>query len=419
MMDNHSSLASPATPPRVWPEEGLTRVPYFVYDDPEIYAREQERIFRGRSWSYVGLAAEVPAAGDFTRSHVGDSQVVVARDKEGEIQVFLNRCPHRGTQLFCHSWSGNAKAFVCPYHRWSFDLKGRLRGVPLRKGVNGLGGMPANFDTAEHGLHRLSVAVRNGVIFASFATDAPSFDDYLGPSNLAYFDRIFDGRKLRILGKQRQRISANWKHVIENIRDPYHATLLHAFFVTFGLWRADMNHMIKVNESGSNMVQFTQKSAANVSEAKTETTAMHVDVRLADPRIMEVVAEFEDGKSGAIQTIWPNLIVQQVLNSLATRQAVTCGPGEVELHWTFFGYEDDSPEMTARRLRNANLFGPAGLVSIDDSEILNLVQRGATTSPAASAFVELGGSGTGDTEGMVNETMIRAFYKHYRKIMDI
>ena len=401
-----------------WPKEGLTRVPYFLYDDPEIYAREQERIFRGRSWNYVGLVAEIPAAGDFTRSYVGDSPVIVVRDKEGQIQVFVNRCPHRGAQV-CQSWSGNAKAFVCPYHKWSFDLKGRLRGVPLRRGVNGLGGMPDDFDVSEHGLHRLAVTVRNGVIFASFAADAPPFDEYLGPANLAYFDRVFDGRALRVLGKQRQRISANWKHVIENIRDPYHATLLHTFFVTFGLWRADLNYAMKLDESGGHAIQFIEKSAVVSDEATAETTSLHADVRLADPRIVDAATEFQDGKSGAMQTIWPNLIVQQTLNSLATRQAVPRGPTEFELHWTFFGYEDDSPEMTERRLRNANLYGPAGLVSADDSEVLNVVQRGVTTSPAAQAFVELGGSGTEDANGMVNETMIRGFYKHYRHIMDL
>jgi salicylate 5-hydroxylase large subunit len=401
-----------------WPEEGLTRVPYFIYEDPTVYALEQERIFRGRSWNYVALATEVPAAGDFTRSYVGDTPVIVARDKDGDVQVFVNRCPHRGAQL-CQAWSGNAKAFTCPYHQWTFDLKGRLRGVPLRKGVNGLGGMPADFDPAQHGLQKLAVTVRNGVVFASFADDMPSFADYLGPSNLAYFDRVFDGRGLRVLGKQRQRISANWKHVIENIRDPYHATLLHTFFVTFRLWRADQDYAMKLDETGGNAIQFIQKVDRGPTDATRETTSLHAEVKLADPRIVDAVPEFADGKSGAMHTIWPNLIVQQTLNSLATRHAVPHGPGEFELHWTFFGYEDDAPEMTERRLRNANLYGPAGLVSADDSEVLNVVQLGATKGPAGRAFIELGGSGTTDTEGMVNETMIRGFYKHYRQIMGI
>lgn len=418
VIDERISTPAPAAA-RAWPAEGLTRTPYFVYDDPQIHARELERIFRGPSWNYVGLTAEIPAPGDYTRSYVGDSQVVVVRDKDGEIQVFLNRCPHRGTELVCQAWTGNAKSFVCPYHKWSFDLKGRLRGVPLRHGVNGVGGMPADFDPADHSLHRLAAHVRHGVVFASFSPDAPAFEEYLGPANLAAFDRVFDGRELRIVGKQRQRIPANWKHIVENIRDSYHATLLHTFFVAFGLWRADMDHSSNATRSGSSMVHSTYKSDAGESEAKQETTSLHADVTLLDPRIMESVLEYPDGKAGSIQTIWPNLIVQQVANSLATRQAVPCGPGAVELHWTFFGYEDDSPEMRQRRLRHANLFGPAGLVSSDDSEVLNLVQRGTAMSPASGAVVELGGSGTEDSATMVNESMIRAFYQHYRQVMDL
>ena len=78
-----------------------------------------------------------------------------------------------------------------------------------------------------------------------------------------------------------------------------------------------------------------------------------------------------------MQTIWPNLIVQQQSNTLAMRQLVPRGVGEFELHWTYFGYETDDEAMTTRRLRQANLMGPAGLVSIDDSEVMRLAQLGA------------------------------------------
>ena len=98
------------------------------------------------------------------------------------------------------------------------------------------------------------------------------------------------------------------------------------------------------------------------------------------------------------------------------RRAAPRGPGEFELHWTFFAYAADTPEMMACRLRNANLFGPAGLVSADDSEVLIAVQRGVGTStaPFQASVLQLGGAGTTDTVGMVNETMVRAFYKCWR-----
>jgi hypothetical protein len=75
--------------------------------------------------------------------------------------------------------------------------------------------------------------------------------------------------------------------------------------------------------------------------------------------------------------------------------------------------------MVARRLRHVNLYGPSGLVSIDDSEVLQLVQKGSGGSPETAALTELGGSGTDDSEGMVNEVMIRAFYKYYRDVMEL
>ena len=146
-------------PPRSWPDEGVSRVPYWVYSDPDIYRLEQERIFGGPSWAYVALEAEIPAAGDFVRTFLGEKPVVVVRDETGFINVLLNRCAHRGVE-FCQVPHGNAKEFMCPYHQWTYDLRGDLRAVPFRRGVRCQGGMPEDFRIEEHGLVRLRVARR-------------------------------------------------------------------------------------------------------------------------------------------------------------------------------------------------------------------------------------------------------------------
>src|SRR4029453_2270276 len=129
---------------RSWPAEGVTRVPFWVYSDPDIYAREQERIFAGPSWCYVGLTAEIPNPGDFKRSFVGDKPGVV-----------------------CRTDFGTAKEFMCPYHQWTYDLRGNLKAVPLRAGLRGQGGMPKDFRLADHGLQRLGVSERPRVVFAA------------------------------------------------------------------------------------------------------------------------------------------------------------------------------------------------------------------------------------------------------------
>src|SRR5579864_5453953 len=101
-------------PPRAWPDEGVSRVPYWVYSDPEIYRLEQQRIFCGSSWAYVALEAEIPEAGNFIRTFLGEKPVVVVRDETGAINVLLNRCAHRGVE-FCQAAHGSATEFMCPY----------------------------------------------------------------------------------------------------------------------------------------------------------------------------------------------------------------------------------------------------------------------------------------------------------------
>jgi salicylate 5-hydroxylase large subunit len=120
-----------------------------------------------------------------------------------------------------------------------------------------------------------------------------------------------------------------------------------------------------------------------------------------------------------MQTIWPNLIVQQQANTLATRQIVPAGPDAFDLNWTFFGYADDDDAMQARRLRHANLMGPAGFVSLDDSEVMELAQRGIHVDTERAAVVEMGGRGTEDHDHIVTETAIRAFYGYYREVMGL
>src|SRR5262249_44796153 len=174
-----------------WPGDDLTLIPDWVYTDETIYAREVERIFHGATWNYVALEAEVPNAGDYIRSNVGPTPVVVARAEDGAITVVENRCMHRAAE-FCRELSGTAKEFICPYHQWTYDLKGNLIGVPFRRGVAGKGGMPADFKPAEHGLRKLNVTTHRGVVFASYAHDMEAFTDYLGPEVLREFEATFD-----------------------------------------------------------------------------------------------------------------------------------------------------------------------------------------------------------------------------------
>ena len=199
-------LPTPTHATPAWGDDPVSRVPGWVYTDPEVYRQELDRFFYKGHWCYVGLECEVPEPGDFKRTAVGERSVILVRDAQGTLRVVENRCAHRGV-AFCRERHGRVKEFVCPYHQWNYNLKGELIGLPFRRGVKAeggvQGGMPADFKLQDHGLTQLQVATRGGAVFASFDADVESFEDYLGPEVLHFYDRVFHGRKLELLGYNR------------------------------------------------------------------------------------------------------------------------------------------------------------------------------------------------------------------------
>jgi len=404
-----------------WPTEGLSRIPDWVYTSEEIYRREIERIFHGSTWNFVALEAELPEPGSFKRSFVGPTPVVVTRGRDGAIHCFENRCAHRGAEL-CRAATGKATELVCPYHQWTYDLAGNLTAVPFRRGIQNQGGMPKDFRIEEHGLRKLKVATRGGVVFASFDREMENFENYVGPEILRDFDATFDGRKLQLLGYYRNTVPANWKMYHENLKDPYHATLLHAFLVSFGLLVAGNKSAMVVDASGRHGTMASAKPPEGPkvdSASKKEMRAFSDSLRLNEPRFLDYVREFDSPWSVTMQTIWPNFIVQRELNTLGVRQIVPRGPHEFLMIWTMFGYEGDSKDMTRHRLRQGNLMGPAGFLGIEDNEAMRFVQQGMERSRSEESVVALGGSEEGTTEHIITEAAIRSLYRHYREVMGL
>ena len=143
-----------------WPA-GLTRVPYWVYRDPEVARDEQSRVFEGPAWHFLCLEIDVPEPGQYRTTMMGAMPVVVARAEDGEVVAFENRCAHRGS-LICLDDGGKVKDFHCVYHAWRYDLRGNLQSVAFHRGVNGKGGMPPEFRVADHGPRKLRTTVLFG-----------------------------------------------------------------------------------------------------------------------------------------------------------------------------------------------------------------------------------------------------------------
>lgn len=398
------------------------RVPYEVFTDQAYYEQEQEHIFRGETWSFVGLDAELPNNGDFKSTAIGDTPVIVTRDQNGQLHVFKNLCMHRGALLVRES-RGNVKSFDCVYHQWSFDLTGALRGVPMRRGVRGEGGMPPAFDMANFGLDALRVEVMNGLIFASFSKTVEPLADYLGEGIVANIQRIFN-RPIRIMGDYRQYIHGNWKLYAENTRDPYHGSLLHLFHSTFGLYRATQKGFTYMDPSNRHSLLKATASAAPTSasedqEVYKDVRSYNTEFRLQDASILAGRPEFEDRASLVINAIFPNLLIQQIANCLAVRQSVTHAPNAFEIVWTLFGYADDDEEMQMIRMKQSNLVGPAGLISMEDGEAIEIVQDAVIRDGKKTSVLAMGGVHAGSVDHMITEGPIIGFWENYARYLKL
>ncbi len=401
-------------------EEDVTRIPYWVYTDRQVAKNEQDKVFGGATWNYLCLEAEIPEIGDYRTTFIGEMPVIVVRGTDGEAYAFENRCAHRGALLALED-GGHADDFTCVYHAWRYDLEGNLKGVAFQNGVNGKGGMPDSFCMEAHGPRKLRTAVVCGLVFGSLDEDVPPIEEYLGDDILARIERVLN-KPVEVIGRFRQSLPNNWKLYFENVKDSYHASLLHVFFTTFRLNRLSQRGGVIVSEDGGHHVSWSAIDPAEAKSVEYSAEKLRSDkegYKLADPTMLNGIDEFGDGVTLQILSVFPGFVLQQIQNCLAIRQVLPKGQESTELNWTYIGFTDDTPELRRMRLRQSNLIGAAGFVSMEDGAVGGFVQRGIACAEDERAIVEMGGAGTETVEYRATETSVRGFWKAYRNYMGI
>jgi len=200
--------------------------------DPAIHREELERIFR-RCWLFVAHESEIVEPGDYVTRRMGVDPVIVIRDEEGRPRVFMNTCPHRGTQL-CRADLGNTSLFRCSYHGWTFDSTGACRGIPEMNEV-----YSRQFDKSKIRLFEAPhVDTFAGLVFATWDADAPGLADYLGDVGWYLQASIGKPGGVEVVGPPARGIVAtNWKVGAENYGgDGYHLTTAHKVVVDLGVF---------------------------------------------------------------------------------------------------------------------------------------------------------------------------------------
>lgn len=189
--------------------------PGYIYTSEAVLRHEIEHAFL-RDWLYAGRVEEVEQPGDYITLRLVDESIIITRDHDGELQAFYNMCAHRGPEIA--QGRGNARSFMCPYHGWTYDLQGQLRGAAHM-------GDTVGFDKADVHLRRVALQTWRGNIFVCFAEQAPDFD-----AKLREFEQDFGFLQLercRLGNRIELEVACNWKLVHENLMDFYHVNVLH------------------------------------------------------------------------------------------------------------------------------------------------------------------------------------------------
>src|SRR6266853_6047767 len=224
-------------------DAGLFRVNRRAFTDSECLEEERRRIF-DKCWLYVGHESEVPHNGDYRSRNVAGRPMILIRGDDGKIRVLLNTCLHRGA-LVCRQKSGNTRTFQCPYHAWTYNIRGQLVGVPDESSYSDA------FKREDLGLASpAQVDSYRGFIFACFDPAAQSLYDYLAGAR-EYLDLVADqsevGMKI-VAGQQSYSAKANWKLLVENSYDGYHGLPTHQRYFTF---LSDIGIDMKANSLGA------------------------------------------------------------------------------------------------------------------------------------------------------------------------
>jgi p-cumate 2,3-dioxygenase alpha subunit len=400
--------------------DGLFRVNRRVFTDPAILEAEKQGVF-DQSWIYAGHESEIPESGDFRARDVAGRPLILARGSDGQVRALLNTCTHRGS-LVCRQTSGNTKSFQCPYHAWTFSNQGELIGVP---GEDAYG---TGFDRQELGLATASrMESYRGFIFVSFNPYVDDLIDYLAGAR-EYLDLICDQSEVGmevVSGTQAYCMRANWKLLVENSIDGYHAPITHQRYIEFlcetGVNRGFLQkrwkgqglalgngHSVIVNSPlGGRPIAHWTPMFGEEKKAELEAIRQNLAERYGEERAYKMT------QTSRNLFIFPNLIINDIM-AITIRTFFPSTPDYMDITAWALAPKDESEDNRRLRLDNFLTFlGPGGFATPDDVEMLEGCQKGFANREVGWSDISRGMQR--DEPWSNDELQIRTFWRKWHE----
>ncbi len=410
-----------------------------IFSSETLFQQELETMF-ARAWLFVGHESQIPDPGDYFVSRMGAESVILCRDEQRAIHVFLNTCRHRGMKV-CLYDEGNTRAFVCPYHAWSYSTDGKLFGVPqydkLYAGV---------LERSQWSLIEVAQLVNyKCTIWATWDKSAPPFLEYLGGAK-EHLDLALDCRDGReggsevFVGVHRWITPANWKFAAENfLGDTYH-NISHASVDRIGIGpsaaagkkgrRDDEAHgaqHVWVNfPQGHGIHSLLEPGAAPYVEAFRDNPVVEEYFRHCHHERQKRLGE-KARLIPFVGTIFPNCS----FHGRQPRNLCVWHPhsGTSTEVWRFFLVDKDAPEEVKELLRRYYMrySGPAGMTEQDDMENWNYATAGCRGTIArryplnyqqSMSQSRLNDPVPGSVSTQISEGNARQFYRRWADYMD-
>lgn len=277
--------------------EPFTTAPIEVYGDPDVYARERERIF-AKTWQLLGLEVELYRAGDYIADVLAGYPVVVVRDEKGVLRGYHNVCRHRAGPLVPDAKGRCDHEFVCQFHEWRYGFDGRLKKATDFGPVDGL-------NLQELSLFPLKVETWRGFVFVNLDVNSGPLAEQLRPLDEKLGHQPHRSARVR----DRHPIACNWKVYVENYLDGYHREGVHPALAS-------------------------------------EAGARRIDIHMQGNVALCAVPKGSGGAGGLWSWVWPNLGVNVYRGVLLLEHIRPDGPDKTLIDHIFL-HEPEDPGVDA------------------------------------------------------------------------